>query len=431
MTTPILYIASRPFLPASGGRETMILQSLQFLEAQHSVSVVVFKARGEAIEIERYYDRFPLFHFHVLDLPPVKQWMAAWMLSGRLLPLQVAMYLSRHAQREIGEILLAQQCQLVIADMLRTSLLFKWKMCASVLELDDLLSLRYERIMRAHTTDRPLGTFESRVPVALGAIVNACAPLFLGYERWAISRMENACPKRHKAVILVSQTEASAFRRRTGASNIYSIPPTTKVCAAPERTLPETGEPVRLMFLGNMRTGANRQALHYICDDVLPLMRQRGLAFQFHAIGHCPDEIIARHVSDDITFTGFIEDSRALMDTMHIHLAPMFGGTGIKTKILESLAQGMPTITTPDGAMGLDVESGKELFICESAADMVDRFAELSADPQLFSDMSTISAFYASDRFNFNSNRQRYLEIVNSCLTETVETSASVMGVAQ
>jgi hypothetical protein len=69
MNAPILYIASRPFLPASGGRENMIFQSLQFLEGHHSVSVVIFKAANEAVDLEKYKARFPPFQFYLFDLP--------------------------------------------------------------------------------------------------------------------------------------------------------------------------------------------------------------------------------------------------------------------------------------------------------------------------------------------------------------------------
>jgi glycosyltransferase involved in cell wall biosynthesis len=431
MNAPILYIASRPFLPASGGRENMIFQSLQFLEGHHSVSVVIFKAANEAVDLEKYKARFPPFQFYLFDLPAVWHWVSSWILTGRLLPLQVAMYLSRPAKREIGAILAKEGCQLIIADMLRTSMLFKNESCESVLELDDLLSMRYERNTRTGATHSPLGSFESRLPALAGAIVNACAPIFLNYERWAIERMERASPNRHKAVIFVSHAEATLFRKKTGASNIYSIPPTTKISSIPNRRFPEMHETKNLMFLGNMHTPANRQALSYIVDNVLPELRLRRLNFRFYAIGRCPEDIVVRYTHDDTVFTCFVEDSEPLLETMHIHLAPMFGGTGIKTKVLESLARGIPTITTQDGAMGLAVESGKELFICDNANEIVFRCMELISDEKLYQRMSKIAALYTTNQFNFDANRARYLEIVNTCLVRPVANVSPVIGIAQ
>jgi glycosyltransferase involved in cell wall biosynthesis len=431
MSVSILYIASRPFLPASGGRENMIVQSLQFLEAHHSVTVVIFKAKNEVVDSQRYRIRFPLFQFHFFDLPAVPHWIGSWMLTGRLLPLQVAMYLSRRAKRAIRAIVIKEDCQLIIADMLRTSMLFKMKLCVSLLELDDLLSVRYERNMRTRNTERPLGTFETRVPTFLRAIVNACAPVFLNYERWAIERMESESPKRHKAVIFVSHAEATLFRTRTGASNIYSIPPTTKISLAPDRRFPEAQETKNLMFLGNMQTSANREALRFIVDHILPVLRVRGLDFRFYAIGRCPKEVASQYTSADTIFTGFIEDSESLLEKMHIHLAPMFGGTGIKTKVLESLARGIPTITTLDGTMGLDVESGRELFICNNASEIAFCCMKLISDEKLYQSMSKIAAFYTFDQFNFDANRKRYLDIVSACLAQPVEKGSPALEIVQ
>ncbi|CAN7441078.1 glycosyltransferase [Caballeronia sp. LjRoot31] len=418
MSVPILYIASRPFLPTSGGREKMILQSLEFLEIRYRVSVVIFKAKVESIDIRKYQARFPSFEFYVLDLPPVRLWIVQWMCAGRLLPFQVAMYMSKEAKRQIQAIMLKKQCELVIADMLRTSMLFPSDICTSLIELDDLLSSRYSQAKRENSSSRSLGTFRNRVPPFLRKIVESFAPAIFSYERWAIDRMERRSPNVHSAVTFVSHAEAKLLRERTGALNVFSIPPSIKATTIRNRRMPASVERKNLMFLGNMRTGANRMAVQYVLDTVLPALRSRGMDFCFYAVGQCPPDLIARYERPDTVFTGFVEDPEPLFARMHLHLAPMFGGTGIKTKVLESLARGIPTITTPDGAIGLNVESGKELFICRDAEDISSRCMELAMKSDLYWRMSEASAFFVSSHFDFQTNRNRYLEIISTCLLE-------------
>jgi glycosyltransferase involved in cell wall biosynthesis len=98
---------------------------------------------------------------------------------------------------------------------------------------------------------------------------------------------------------------------------------------------------------------------------------------------------------------------------------------------LESLARGIPTITTPDGAIGMSVESGRELFICSDANEIALRCVELARDENLYKLLSKTSARFASEQFNFDINRNRYLDILNTCLADPVAKTAPVLGVTQ
>jgi glycosyltransferase involved in cell wall biosynthesis len=253
----------------------------------------------------------------------------------------------------------------------------------------------------------------------------------LKYERWAIDRMERNSASRHDAVVFVSHAEAALFRQMTGADNVYAVPPTTRIRNAPERILPRPTEKINLFFFGNMHTTANREALRYVLESVLPALRHYGVDYRFYAVGRCPSEIVSRYQQTDIVFTGFLENPDEVFDRMHIHLAPMFGGTGIKTKILESLARGIPTITTPDGTIGMGVVSGQELFVCANADEIARRCVELVRDETLYKLLSKTSARFASEQFNFDTNRNRYLDILNTCLATPITEATPVLGVTQ
>jgi polysaccharide biosynthesis protein PslH len=56
-------------------------------------------------------------------------------------------------------------------------------------------------------------------------------------------------------------------------------------------------------------------------------------------------------------------------------------GTGMKVKILEAFAMGVPVVTTPDGVEGLDAEDGVHAGIEETDRGLIDRALKLIADP--------------------------------------------------
>lgn len=64
-------------------------------------------------------------------------------------------------------------------------------------------------------------------------------------------------------------------------------------------------------------------------------------------------------------------------------VAPVIGGSGVRMKLLESMRAGMPTVTTTDGAAGLDVVDGREMFVADTPAAFAEPTVRLLSDEGL------------------------------------------------
>lgn len=65
----------------------------------------------------------------------------------------------------------------------------------------------------------------------------------------------------------------------------------------------------------------------------------------------------------NILFTGEVENILPYFKAADIAINPMLSGSGTNIKMLEYLASGLPTITTPTGARGLTLENNKHAII--------------------------------------------------------------------
>ena len=63
-------------------------------------------------------------------------------------------------------------------------------------------------------------------------------------------------------------------------------------------------------------------------------------------------------------------------------LSPIFAGSGVRVKILEAFAAGIPVISTPLGAEGLDVTDGLELLLARDARQFVSAIMDLLEHPE-------------------------------------------------
>ena len=90
----------------------------------------------------------------------------------------------------------------------------------------------------------------------------------------------------------------------------------------------------------------------------------------------------------DIEVTGWVEDLGPLLDRAMVSVAPLRYGAGMKGKVTQSLAAGVPVVTTSVGAEGLDAESGRDLLVADDDAAFVRAVADLHRDEALWETLS-------------------------------------------
>ena len=114
-------------------------------------------------------------------------------------------------------------------------------------------------------------------------------------------------------------------------------------------------------FVGNFEYPPNVDSLRMIVHEVLPHVRRK---IKIYAIGKVNDSV-KKEFEDKIIFLGMVDDIRKYVHSTVIFLSPIAYGTGIKTKILEAMAMGMPVITNSVGAEGINIINGVNAIVSD------------------------------------------------------------------
>ena len=99
-------------------------------------------------------------------------------------------------------------------------------------------------------------------------------------------------------------------------------------------------------------------------------------------LGRSAPRDLARLGSDRLTFAGERPDTRPHWASVSVAVVPLLAGGGTRLKILEAAACGVPVVSTPIGAEGLDLVPEREVRLREDPAGFADAVAELLADPE-------------------------------------------------
>jgi glycosyltransferase involved in cell wall biosynthesis len=163
---------------------------------------------------------------------------------------------------------------------------------------------------------------------------------------------------------------------RAGASNLTTVPLgiDTEALQPVRAALPRR----QVLFVGSFAHPPNRTAAALLCEQIWPAVRPSLPDWTLVLAGPGSDTFLDQRpqTSAGIEATGFVDDLTELFAESRVFAAPLFEGGGIKIKILEALARGIPVVTTPIGAEGI-VTREQDLV---GWADQPDTFARVLLD---------------------------------------------------
>ena len=201
-------------------------------------------------------------------------------------------------------------------------------------------------------------------------------------EYRASVRFEKMALQAAHAVVAISTEDARHFDALAGIH--AHVVPMVLPFERRERPRPATAS---FCYVGNLRWHPNVAGLDWFCRDVWPKIRARvpDATFEIAGVGLDRDAAGKLRVPDawkvhGVTTVGFLEDLEPLYQRSLAMVAPVFGGSGVRVKMLEGFRAGMPVVTTPDGAFGLPLADGREALVAGDPTGFAERAAQLAED---------------------------------------------------
>jgi GT2 family glycosyltransferase/glycosyltransferase involved in cell wall biosynthesis len=152
---------------------------------------------------------------------------------------------------------------------------------------------------------------------------------------------------------------------------------------------PRGREPLTMLFLGSFRHDPNRVAVDWFVRHVLPLVVAQEPSAQFVVAGSDPppEHTYADHAAH-LTMLGYVDDIRDVLARYAVFVCPILSGSGVRVKLLEAFAAGIPVVSTKVGAEGLGVKDGQFCALADDPAGFADRVIGMLRDPERAAEMA-------------------------------------------
>lgn len=143
-----------------------------------------------------------------------------------------------------------------------------------------------------------------------------------------------------------------------------------------------------ILFIGGFEHEPNADAVEWLVREILPLAHDVLPDLHLLIVGSKPTKKVLRLASDQVTVTGYVADVEPYFTRCRLSVAPLRFGAGIKGKVNQSMAYGVPCIVTAMAAEGMDLTDRVDAMIADSAADFARRVVEAYRDPELWLTLS-------------------------------------------
>lgn len=159
----------------------------------------------------------------------------------------------------------------------------------------------------------------------------------------------------------------------------------------------------KLMYVGFLGWEANVQGLLWFIQSVWPVLVRRHRDLRFDIVGKNPDDRLVEAVRPHpgIRLRGFVEDLETVYHDSRVSVAPLLFGSGMKVKVLDAMARGMPVVTTDIGAEGIDIVNGAHMLVENDPHSMAMQIDRLLTDPGLWEVLNNRSRQLIADRYTW------------------------------
>jgi O-antigen biosynthesis protein len=142
------------------------------------------------------------------------------------------------------------------------------------------------------------------------------------------------------------------------------------------------------LFIGGFQHRPNIDAVLFFVKEIYPLLSEHLRDAKFYIIGDKPPPEVAALATERIVVAGLQRDVRPFFDSVKLSVAPLRFGAGVKGKINQSMAFGVPVVATSMAIEGMELKDREDILVADEPEDFAHALVELYESQELWSRLS-------------------------------------------
>jgi glycosyltransferase involved in cell wall biosynthesis/GT2 family glycosyltransferase/tetratricopeptide (TPR) repeat protein len=165
-------------------------------------------------------------------------------------------------------------------------------------------------------------------------------------------------------------------------------------------------------FVGFYLHPPNVDAAVLLAKEILPRIQRHLPDVKLHLIGNAPPPAVQALASPSVIVTGYVPDLTPYWQGLRVSVAPLRYGAGMKGKVGQAMAEGLPVVSTTIGAEGMSLTDGEHLLVRDDPQAFADAVVRLYTDPELWKRLAAAGHRVVAERWSETSVAQKLVNFL-------------------
>ena len=235
-------------------------------------------------------------------------------------------------------------------------------------------------------------------------------------------RVERSMARHAPLILCIADYDSETLRTQWGSRAEYLPMSITSANMNRKSDNWLTGNRLQLMHLGSISHLPSYRSLEFLFEKVFPLLPAQALErISMDVIGNKHENERAKRIFalakpyPNVTFRGFVKDVTPFYENNDLQVVAATDAAGLRTRIIESFALGLPVLSTTVGARGIaGIKAGEHPLIADTAEQFVQYLLRLMDAPETLARLSR-NAF---EFYEKNQNRSVVASVLSRYLQQ-------------
>jgi GT2 family glycosyltransferase len=178
------------------------------------------------------------------------------------------------------------------------------------------------------------------------------------------------------------------------------------------------------LFIGGFQHTPNTDAVLFFLTKIYPIVKARLREAKFYIIGDKPPPEVVALAGENIVITGLQRDVRPFFESARLSIAPLRFGAGVKGKINQSMAWGVPVVATSVAVEGMELTFGEDVLVADEPEEFARSLVALYESPELWNRLSQNGIEKTRSLYSTEIARERLERLFNNQHVQPAEALA-------
>jgi glycosyltransferase involved in cell wall biosynthesis len=198
------------------------------------------------------------------------------------------------------------------------------------------------------------------------------------------------------AVLTHSVEEAQWLRQAVPSASVHVAPWAIPLLSVTTQADARHG----VAFIAGFQHRPNLDAAWFLVEKIMPLVWQQDPEIVCLLAGSFMPDMIKKFAEPRVEILGAVDDLAEVFGRVRLTVAPLRYGAGVKGKVLNSLAAGIPCVMTPIGAEGMALGDECKRLIGGTAEEIAGLIVDLHNDLHTLAKLSVSCQDFIKERYS-------------------------------